>query len=69
VVQESDAMARIPSSTRARRRAYSASIVFTGSIGPVSAASAAFCAIEVGLEVEWLCRRVTACAMGSGAST
>src|SRR2546422_7244685 len=48
-------MARRPSRMRARRRAYSASIVATESIGPRSASSAACCEIEVGFEVDWLC--------------
>ncbi len=53
-------MARSPETMRSRRREYSASIAVTVSIGPVSASSAAYCAIEVTLDVDWLCNLIIA---------
>ena len=55
--------------TKSRRRRYSASIAATESCGPRSASTAAFCAIEVGFEVVWLCSLVMAASItGAGAS-
>src|SRR5579864_4929019 len=62
-------IARKPATMRSRRRAYSASIVATPSIGPRMAANPAYWAIEVGLEVDWLCNFVTAVTSGAGART
>ena len=42
-------------------------MVSTESCGPRSASTAAFCAIEVGFEVEWLCSLVMAVTIGVGA--
>ena len=56
-----------PARMRARRRAYSASITGTESIGPVSAASAAYCAMDVGFDVDWLCILIMASISGLGA--
>src|SRR5690242_4431352 len=60
-------MALNPARMRARRRAYSASMTGTVSMGPVSAASAAYCEIEQGLEVAWLCTLSIASITGLGA--
>src|SRR5262245_7077763 len=59
---------RSRSRTKSRRRRYSASILGTESCGPRMASTAAFCAIEVGLDVLWLCSFVMAPMMGAGAS-
>src|ERR1700736_6535751 len=60
-------MARKPSTMRLRRRAYSASIVGTDSMEPCMASRAAYCAMEVALEVDWLCNLTEACTGGWGA--
>src|SRR5215472_19019045 len=57
-----------PSTMRRRRLAYSPSICGTLSIGPVIAASAAYCAIEVGFDVDWLCSFTVAVIISAGAS-
>src|SRR5579862_4735365 len=54
--------------TKSRRLRYSASIFGTDSCDPFSASIAAFCAIDVGFEVEWLCSFIIAPIIGSGAS-
>ena len=61
-------MALKPARIRARRRAYSASMTGRESMGPVSAARAAYCEIELGLEVHWLCTFSMASMIGFGAS-
>src|SRR4029077_2572951 len=53
---------------RFRRRSYSASITGIESIEPRIASSAAYCAMEVGFEVDWLCSLVNACTRSAGAS-
>src|SRR5277367_5076409 len=53
---------------RFRRFSYSASMGGTASIGPVMAASAAYCAMEVGFDVDWLCSLLLAATSASGAS-
>src|SRR2546429_1721018 len=53
-------IARRPSTIRLRRFAYSASIAGTLSIVPVMAASAAYCAMDVGFDVDWLCSLISA---------
>src|SRR5580704_1703912 len=60
-------MPRNPATMRFRRREYSASMTETVSIGPVSASRAAYCAIEVGFDVDWLCTLIIAEMSGSGA--
>src|SRR5580704_5029606 len=54
--------------TKSRRLRYSASMSGTESCDPFSASTAAFCAIDVGFEVEWLCSFIIAPIIGSGAS-
>src|ERR1019366_7425740 len=54
--------------TKSRRLAYSASIVPTDSCGPRSASTAPFCAIDVGLEGEWLCSFIMAPITRAGAN-
>src|SRR5438445_10082254 len=53
---------------KVRRLSNSASHVLRWSCGPVSAATAPFCANEVGLLVLWLCTASIALAIGSGAA-
>src|SRR5438445_10125918 len=60
-------MARRRWITKSRRRRYSANIVCTESCGPRIASTAAFCAIDVGFDVEWLCSFVIAPMIGGGA--
>ena len=62
-------MARKPARMLSRRRAYSASIVTTVSMLPRIAARAAYCVIEFGFEVDWLCSFATASTSGFGART
>src|SRR5580700_7080795 len=59
-------MARSRATTKSRRLRYSASITPTESCGPRNASTAAFCAIDVGLEVEWLCSLFMAVTIGGG---
>ena len=59
-------IARKPSTMRLRRRAYSASITGTESMEPRMASRAAYCAMEVGFEVDWLCNLMEACTSGFG---
>ena len=47
---------------------YSRRICSTHSCGPFSAATAAFCTIEVGFDVDWLCSFAIALTTAAGAS-
>ena len=47
---------------------YSRRICSTHSCGPFNAATAAFCTIDVGFEVDWLCSLAIALTTGAGAS-
>src|SRR5262245_41869177 len=51
---------------RFRRFAYSASITGTVSMLPVIAANAAYWAIDVGFDVDWLCSLISAWISGAG---
>ena len=53
---------------RFRRLAYSASMTGTVSMVPRIASSAAYCAIDVALEVDWLCSLISAWIRVSGPS-
>src|SRR5437016_6534329 len=59
-------MARSRRTTKSRRLRYSASITLTDSCGPRNASTAAFCAIDVGFDVEWLCSFVIALTIEGG---
>ena len=52
---------------RSRRSRYSSRIAVTASCGPVSAATAAFWAIEETFEVEWPCTVLQAAMNAAGA--
>src|SRR6476660_10570558 len=54
--------------TKSRRRRYSASITGIEFCGPRMASTAAFCAMEVGFEVLWLCSLFMALMIGVGAN-
>src|SRR5450756_970954 len=62
-------MARSFSRAKSRRRRYSKSISSRESCGPLSASTAAFWAIEFGLEVDWLWSLAAAETTRGGAST
>src|SRR5579864_883144 len=54
------------SCTASRRVRYSFSMAVTGACEPVSAATAAFCVMEVTFDVEWLCSALEAAMTAAG---
>src|ERR1700733_8653453 len=60
-------MERRRCTTKSRRLRYSASMIGMESWGPRNASMAAFCAIDVGFEVVWLCSLSIASINGLGA--
>src|SRR5437879_1649121 len=61
-------MDRNPLTTWSRNSMYSRRICSTHSCGPFRAATAAFCTIEVGFDVDWLCSFAIALTTAAGAS-
>ena len=61
-------MERSPLTTWSRSLMYSSRISSTHCCGPFNAATAAFCTMEVGFEVDWLCSFCMAAITAAGAS-
>src|SRR5512146_56073 len=66
MVQVTPGIARKPCTTWLRNSMYSRRLSSTHSCGTLRAATAAFCTIEVGFEVDWLCSLAMALVTAAG---
>src|ERR1700735_615301 len=67
MLQVTPGIERNPFTTWSRSSIYSRRICSTHSCGPFRAATAAFCTIEVGFDVDWLCSLAIALTTADGA--